>query len=78
MQSNDPRLTDSREIIYDGKRLGCIEQTEDGMFVIRTVKRRQAGNLAFATIEEAQKCVDGLMRFLATAENDRQFATEAK
>jgi len=58
-----------KTIIWNGKKLGSVEKNDDGMFIIKTVKGRQAGHLEYNSMESALEYVDSMMEFLAHIES---------
>ena len=58
-----------KTIIRNGKKLGSVEKNDDGMFIIKTVKGRQAGHLEYNSMESALEYVDSMMEFLAHIES---------
>ena len=58
-----------KTITWNGRKIGSVEKNEDGMYVIKTVKGRQAGHLEYNSMESALEHVGPLMEFLAHVES---------
>jgi|15BtaG_2_1085339.scaffolds.fasta_scaffold01474_6 uncharacterized protein with HEPN domain len=55
----------NNDILLDDKKVGSIEENEDGQFEIHDVYGEQAGHLAYKSREQAEEHVTGHLEWLA-------------
>ncbi len=63
----------NNDILLDGKKVGSIEENEDGQFEIQDIYGDQVGHLAYTSREQAEDNIEGHLEWLAhVASRDKQ------